>query len=130
MIKKYSSKNIELILQAFREHLGPCDLHELHRTMQYYRPTIAFSTIFRIVQKLEQDKKIIRVDWRERGSKYELADLPHHHHLTCMKCGKVLDINDSHWFFNLKKLELETGFKVEHHHVEIEGICSLCQQRQ
>lgn len=127
MAKRNASKNTELVLQCLREHLGPCDLQELHEHIRYHNASMAFSTIFRIVRKLEQDKKVVRVDWRERGSKYELADLPHHHHLICTKCGKVVDIDDSHFFFNPTKLEQETGFIVEHHHVEIEGICSLCQ---
>lgn len=60
---------------------------------------------------------------------YELSDLfnPHHHHISCDKCGKVTEINDDQLENNLRFLANTNHYTLTSHHLELHGICKNCQ---
>ena len=114
------------VIQIFQAYPKPLSLNELFNLVSIAHPHTAYSTIFRLVLKLIKEQKVIRVDWRDRGSRYEWAERPHHHHIVCQACGKIVDILDSDFSFDEQKLEKATGFSVRHHSIELEGICQQC----
>lgn len=105
----------------------PVTLNTIHHTVAEDIPSLAFSTVYRIVQSLEKQKKVIRTDWLERGSRYEWADRPHHHHVICEECGTVVDINDKLLNFNDTQVAQATGFTIRHHAIELFGCCKDCK---
>lgn len=125
-----STKTKELVAHIFRANPHPLSLPEILRYARISFPKTAFTTVFRIVGQLEAQGSVVRVDWRERGSRYEWADLPHHHHLTCQVCGQVVDIDGSRFHIEEAAIQRETGFVIEHHSIELEGICRECQTKQ
>jgi len=117
-------RRVEQLLQTTSE---PVSLQQLYRSIKKILPATAYSTIFRIIRRLEEEQHVRRVDWRERGSRYEWAERPHHHHLTCQNCKKVVDLDDGVLNYRDKKIEKKTGFITKHHSIELEGICPDCQ---
>ncbi len=72
----------------------------------------------------------IYVGWKY---KLELSDqfLSHHHHLSCLRCGKVIDIADEkHIKMFIKTISKKFGFEAMRHQFEIAGLCSQCQVKQ
>jgi Fur family ferric uptake transcriptional regulator len=64
--------------------------------------------------------------------KYELSDkfTAHHHHLTCLSCGRVIDVQDEeHIDSFIKHVSKEFGFKPLRHQFEVEGYCPACADR-
>ncbi|MDD5021772.1 MAG: transcriptional repressor, partial [Endomicrobiaceae bacterium] len=49
----------------------------------------------------------------------------HHHHITCIKCGKVDEITDCA-LHGVKKIN---GYKVISHFIQVNGICSECSRK-
>jgi Fe2+ or Zn2+ uptake regulation protein len=90
-------------------------------------PRTAYSTVYRVISRLEAEGKVNRIDWRERGSRYEWAELPHHHHIVCGICGLSVDVDDADLGFSEERIRAATGFLVNHHSIELEGICPDCQ---
>jgi Fur family transcriptional regulator, ferric uptake regulator len=107
----------------------PIDLEGLFKKVKESLPSTAYSTIYRIVNQLLQENKIIKVDWRQRSSKYEWADRPHHHHVVCETCDTVVDIDDSILRYNEEELVKKTGFLIKAHTIEVSGICQPCQTK-
>jgi Fur family ferric uptake transcriptional regulator len=105
----------------------PLSLRELHEHVREQLPATAYSTIFRLVERLEQEGRINRVDWRERGSRFEWAERPHHHHIVCSDCGETVDLEDRDVGFSERRIQTRTGFRVKHHTIELEGTCADCQ---
>jgi Fur family ferric uptake transcriptional regulator len=105
----------------------PLSLRELHERVREQLPATAYSTIFRLVERLEQEGRINRVDWRERGSRFEWAERPHHHHIVCSDCGQTVDLEDRDVGFSERRIQSRTGFRVKHHTIELEGTCADCQ---
>ncbi|MCE9643125.1 MAG: transcriptional repressor [Candidatus Andersenbacteria bacterium] len=118
--------------KIFIEHVftitaEPISIREVFRQVQKTYPETAYSTVFRTVMRLEQENKIHAVDWRERGSRYEWAGMPHHHHITCQICGAVQDLEDADVNYDDEKIRKKTGFITKHHSIELEGICAKCR---
>ena len=117
-----------LAVDLLQTYARPLSLQEIHADVVRRLPTTAYSTIYRVVSRLEAEGKVTRVDWRERGSRYEWAELPHHHHIVCEICGKSTDIDDAVLGFKEARIRERTGFLVKHHSIELEGICADCQR--
>lgn len=129
MQKSRQTKIRIAITQIFQAYPEPLTLSDMFQYVKIAHPNTAYSTVFRLVLKLMKEGKVVQVDWRERGSRYEWAELPHHHHIVCQTCGKIVDIADTELNFDEKKLEQSTGFLVKHHSIELEGICGECQKK-
>ena len=118
----------QLVADVLRAYAKPLSIQELHDRVRDRLPTTAYSTVYRIVGRLEAEGRVRRVDWRERGSRYEWAELPHHHHIVCSLCGRSVDIDDADLGFSEARVRAATGFLVDHHSIELEGICPSCQR--
>lgn len=127
--KERATRTKEAVEHVLMAYASPVSLNDLYQFIKRSLPKTAFSTIFRIVRRLEEEGKIIRIDWRERGSRYEWAGLPHHHHIVCQTCGNVTDIDDAVLNFDEEKIAAHTGYMIRHHSIELEGICSDCQKQ-
>jgi Fur family ferric uptake transcriptional regulator len=71
----------------------------------------------------------IYVGWKY---KLELSDefIAHHHHLSCLSCGKVIDIEDEkHIDEFIQEVAKKFGFKPRRHQFEIDGYCKDCASK-
>jgi Fur family transcriptional regulator, ferric uptake regulator len=62
--------------------------------------------------------------------KLELSDefVGHHHHLSCLNCGKVIDIGDEkHLEGFISELADKYGFTPRRHQFEVDGYCKNCK---
>lgn len=82
--------------------------------------TIALFERLGIVQKLQ-------IGWKY---KIELTDdyHEHHHHLTCLRCGKILPFEEGSDLQRYLKTIADTKqFDMREHQLEIQGYCSDCR---
>ncbi len=115
----------EALLLHLKQARKPETLEEIHRRVSKKMPSLAFSTVYRIIRSFEEQGIVDRVDWRDRGSRYEIVG-PHHHHLVCESCGAMKDIEDNDISLNLKKIAAQTGFVLKDHIIELTGLCENC----
>lgn len=52
---------------------------------------------------------------------------PHHHHVSCKKCGTTIDINDDNLEKYLIQLAKKNGYSHLSHSFEVTGLCPKCQ---
>ena len=72
---------------------------------------------------------IKEIEFGEGQKRYELEDFKHHHHLICLKCRKVDDIElKTDLEKEEKRFLKENGFKVVNHSLEFFGYCQNCQK--
>lgn len=121
------TRTSQLVVDLLQAYAKPLSLRELHTRVRERLPRTAYSTVYRVISRLEAEGKVTRVDWRERGSRYEWAELPHHHHIVCGICGRSVDIDDADLGFSEERIRHASGFLVKHHSIELEGICPGCQ---
>lgn len=68
----------------------------------------------------------IYIGWKY---KVELSDvfLHHHHHISCIACGKVVPIKEEARIEQMfKELAAAYNFKAQGHQLEIQGYCERC----
>lgn len=87
-------------------------------------------TVYRNVELFEQLGIInrLRLGWQ---TKIELSDVfqHHHHHMSCVNCGKVFVLKDSSVIENeIGRISRASGFKPLDHQLEIRGLCANCQK--
>jgi Fe2+ or Zn2+ uptake regulation protein len=61
-------------------------------------------------------------------NKYEVSDAfkPHHHHVTCEKCGISIAIHNETIENLMHQVTVSSGMKPTKHHFEAYGICEYC----
>lgn len=59
----------------------------------------------------------------------ELTDTfgSHHHHLSCLQCGKSKAVDDHALESDLARIADKNGFRPVSHQIEMSGICADCQ---
>ena len=91
-------------------------------------PTISLATVYRNLEALETDGKVIKLNAKAANgkSRYD-AFMGPHHHLVCKSCGCIEDIEDCCCEIKSRALE-ESGFTISTNYLEIPGICKNCKQ--
>lgn len=86
-----------------------------------------------VYRNIELFEKIGVVHRIYMGWKYklELSDqfIAHHHHLSCLSCGKVIDIEDEkHIDDFIHEVAEKFGFEPRRHQFEVDGYCKQCRE--
>ncbi len=120
---------LEAIGSRPREHLTAEEIFEL---VKVDCPDIGLATVYRTIQLLGSLHLIDRINFDDGFVRYEMGSAlegtgkHRHHHLICIKCGRVISFQDD----LLEELEREiaatTGFRVVNHEVKLYGYCVEC----
>ncbi len=120
---KATFPRLAIITELSRSHISPKSAPELTATLSQFPR----STIYRNLVTLER-KGIVKSSLIKWIRRYELGDelMPHHHHITCLICGKVNDFDSSKLEQQLESASKDAGYMLRAHSVELRGICSDC----
>jgi len=103
-------------------HLTADDLiAEVHRRS----PGTAPSTVYRLLQRLEQLGVIEHVHSGSGAAFYHLSERGHAH-LVCTGCGRVIDVPDAAFEQLSKASRAAYDFTIEPHHSAVLGRCGVC----
>jgi Fur family ferric uptake transcriptional regulator len=86
------------------------------------------ATVYRTVALFEQLGIVqrLQIGWKY---KLELTDAfsRHHHHMTCLRCGRVTSFAESPELARqLRWIAASNRFKIQGHQLEIQGLCARC----
>jgi Fur family ferric uptake transcriptional regulator len=70
---------------------------------------------------------VIRHNFGDGGSLFELDNGEHHDHLVCIECGHVEEFVDEEIEKKQQHIAKVKGFKMTNHSLYIFGICPGCQ---
>ena len=97
-------------------------------------PDLALSSIYRNLEVLERCGVVNRISAGGERGYFELAEplLSHHHHLVCISCGAIEDIELSDELEqmvdrNLAEAARQSAFTPLRHLVDLHGHCSQCE---
>ncbi|SMC05142.1 Fur family transcriptional regulator, ferric uptake regulator [Sulfobacillus thermosulfidooxidans DSM 9293] len=54
----------------------------------------------------------------------------HHHHLVCVGCNQVVDLNNCRLEQRVDEIVEPYGYKILYHDLEIHGLCPDCQAKE
>ena len=116
----------EILAQSERA-LSPLDVYELAR-QQY--PTLGLVSVYRTVEKLESLGLIQRVHQPHKCQAYIAAFSGHEHLLVCSACGLVEFFKGDDLAQLVRRVEQESGYRVDMHWLQFFGLCRHCQAAQ
>lgn len=119
-----------LVVAALRDADGPRSAAELHEELDRRVP---LSSLYRSLSVMA-DAGVLATHHAGGGvTRYELAEwlVGHHHHLVCVECGAVDDVELSDEMeATLERLVVHAadagGYRVKGHALEIDGLCATC----
>jgi Fur family transcriptional regulator, ferric uptake regulator len=131
-------KNVDLkvtpgrlsILTVLENNSKPLSVKEISAKLG--KESVDLATLYRTVNSLVEKRLIRQIDFKQDFSYYELAkDKHHHHHLVCVNCSRIADLESC----DLPKIEKQNlkkyGFaKIDEHVLEFFGLCMDCENKK
>lgn len=113
------------VLQALLQSTDHPTAEQVFDCLQRRLPGVSRATIYRILEKLVSAGVVRQLYHTGMPVRFDSL-LQRHHHLTCTKCHKVIDLQ-SPTLDNLPLPEkLPEGFRVEDYSVQFFGVCGQC----
>ncbi len=111
------------------EHFTPENLYLLVK-QKYPELNTGITTVYRTLNLLEENKLVTSLSFGTQGKKFELGNKPHHDHIICEVCGKIVEFEDAQIEELQQKIAKMRGFKLTNHIMQLYGICRKCQETQ
>lgn len=116
------------ILEIFDGLQSPISAPDLLESIKSFNDGVNKTTIYRELDFLQSKNLINEVEFGDGKKRYELND-GHHHHLICLNCKKIEDVDlKTDLSEEEKNIEKQTGFKIQNHSLEFFGLCKNCQK--
>ena len=93
-------------------------------------PGIGRATVFRTMRLLAEVDVVCRVLLEDGRLHYRLSCRGHHHHLVCVACGNVQDLDWCAVDDLVDGLSRSSGYQVEGHWLEFYGRCGDCRSQE
>ena len=121
-----------LIVEALCAAEGHLSISDLQQWLQATYPAHGLSdaTIYRILQWLKNIGFVSQTDMGNAGIVYELLGQSYHHHLICLNCGRVIDVEDRYLASLRQALSDDFSFLARIDHMAIYGLCQECAAKQ
>jgi Fur family ferric uptake transcriptional regulator len=90
------------------------------------------ATVYRTLKSLKEKGIIKQIDLRHNHAHYELANTAEHHHLICLRCGRIEDVHHCNLEVTQEAV-LKSSKKfaeIQQHALEFYGICKSCAKNQ
>lgn len=117
----------EQIIEIFINSLTPISAMDLIEAFRILKIHVNKTTIYRELDFLISKGFLRGIEFGEGKKRYELDTGHHHHHVVCLNCKKVEDVDLKTDLSGEEKLiQRNTGFKIKSHSLEFFGYCKNC----
>jgi Fur family transcriptional regulator, ferric uptake regulator len=121
---------VRVLLEHEEEHLSAEDVYLLVKEKS---PEIGLATVYRTLELLTELKIVDKINFGDGVSRYDLRQegaAHFHHHLVCMECGSVDEIQEDLLEDVEEIVEKQWNFKIKDHRLTFHGICHRCQDKE
>lgn len=120
---------IEVFAEKKAVHLSPEEIYDCVRDKY---PNIGLATVYRTLQLFEELGILYKLNFDDGCSRYELntgEEGHQHHHLICLKCGSVQEVNIDLLESLESEIERTKEFKIVDHNLKFFGYCKDCKDK-
>jgi Fe2+ or Zn2+ uptake regulation protein len=114
---------VEVLLSTNRA-LKPIEVYDLGRKSF---PNLGLVTVYRTLENLEKLNLLQKVHQPQGCNRYIKSTHGHRHLLICTSCGKAVYFDGFNLKQQFKKVSDEHDFRIDHHWLQLSGICRQCQ---
>jgi len=116
-------KILQILENAPSHHLSAEDVY---RILIESEEDIGLATVYRVLTQFEEAGLVVRHNFAEGHSVFELDHGSHHDHLVCVKCGRVEEFIDAMIEERQQEVAKKAGYSITDHSLNIYGICGPC----
>ena len=132
MTEQNNSRNTpvrQALLKILSRNKSPLSAFDILAKLHQQKFTVNKTTVYRQLELLEKQALVETVRLSDRSLRYELANKAnHHHHLVCLKCNDVQDVDFKDDLKNQEKIiQKNNKFKILRHSLEFFGLCVKCK---
>ncbi len=123
------TKNRSALLELFLSEAHPLSAEEIQKKLKRKRVTADPSTLYRELDFLVQEAVIQEVKLQPKKRFFELSFKKHHHHLVCLRCEAIDEVEmDNELEVLEKKIQRKRNFQIQSHVLEFFGLCASCSK--
>ncbi|MFM8625801.1 MAG: Fur family transcriptional regulator [Actinomycetota bacterium] len=118
------------VIEALRDAGRPITVEEILAAT----PGLSQSSLYRNLAVFEAAGVAVRIQSADGRARFELSEelAGHHHHLICTRCGAIDDValpDDLERRLDgvLADVAAKSGFAMEHHRLDVVGLCRDCR---
>lgn len=125
---RLTHQRIEVVREIAATDEHP-DVERIFERVRARVPTVSLDTVYRTMGTLVELGYVTRATLTPGPARYD-ANLTHHHHFVCSRCGAAHDIADP----SLDAITAPAGAKglgrVEAVEVQLRGVCAKCERQE
>ena len=118
-------KILELMEESKIRHFSAEDIY---KRLLKGNVELGLATVYRVLTQFESAGIVIRHNFEEGHSVFELAGDEHHDHIVCVRCGKVEEFHDDEIEQRQNVIAKKLGFELTDHNLNMYGLCPSCKQ--
>ena len=123
-----STKQRSMILEILKGTKSHPTAGWIYEQVKRRYSNISLGTIYRNLNLLKENGIIRELTFGKNTARYDANSEPHHH-IFCLECGKLEDVNCTVHPDLTKTVEEENGYKIVSHQLEFSGICPECLKK-
>ena len=117
-------KAVAEVMVNNRRALSPVEIYDLGRKLY---PKLGLVTVYRTLEKLEQEKLVQRVHQAGGCNGYIAAPSGHQHLLLCQGCGRIEYFQGIDLTALVSRVEAKSHYSIQDHWLQLVGLCTTCQ---
>lgn len=120
---------VRVLLEHEEDHLSAEDVYLLVKEKS---PEIGLATVYRTLELLTELKIVDKINFGDGVSRYDLRQegaAHFHHHLVCIECGSVEEIQEDLLGDVEEIVEEKWNFQIKDHRLTFHGVCRTCQKK-
>ncbi|MFO0754130.1 MAG: Fur family transcriptional regulator [Thermodesulfovibrionales bacterium] len=129
-MEKFKETGLKLTPQrlAILDYLeGNCEhpsAEDVYRAVSKKFPTMSFATVYNTLEALRQRGSVLELTIDPGKKRFDPNTRPHHH-LICLKCRRIVDIQEE--YDVSLSAERKNDFDIIGNHIEFYGVCPKCK---
>lgn len=119
-----------VLLENEKDHMSA---EEIYFLVKQKNSEIGLATVYRTLEILTDLKIVDKVSFNDGLARYDLRKegAQHfHHHLLCLECGNIEEIEEDLLLGVEQIVEDRFHFLVKDHRLTFHGVCNECQKKQ
>ncbi len=117
-----------MVIEALCAEGAHLAVHDIQQRLDADGCAISETTVYRIVQWLKELGLVSQTDLGRNGVVYQIIGDHPHHHLVCLNCGYVIDVDDMLLATLRATLRRDFDFEPRIDHMAVFGICGACRE--
>lgn len=123
---KATLPRMKILHMLENDALAHLSAEEIYKKLLEQGDDVGLATIYRVLTQFETAGLVIRHNFGDGRSVFELDQGEHHDHLVCIKCGRVEEFLDPVIEQRQAEITKQRKFQMTDHSLYIFGTCVTC----